>query len=237
MATYADIPVPSTDNDVLIHLAQPNQTPTRAQGEDAVNVARRIVGLGYHHVVYASSARVYGDQLSHPRRTDELITVSGPYEDMKLACEALTSGAGGTSLRFSNLYGQGQSSESVLSRVLSQIPGSDPLKVWSTAPVRDFCWIADAADAVLAAVQATQAGVFNVGTGVGTSVGDLARLALEAADELERPVFEEAPASGSSVLVLDIADTARRIGWTPATSLQAGLKQLIHSAANKSALA
>jgi UDP-glucose 4-epimerase len=228
--TYTEIPPPFTTDDVLIHLAQPNRTPTLQESRDAVDVVQHIAQLGYRHLVYASSARVYGDQVRRPRQPDEPLTSAGLYEEMKLAAEAVISQAGGTSARLSNLYGIGQSSATVVGRVLDQIPGSgDNLKVWSTAPVRDFCWIEDAADALLVLARAGLSDIFNVGTGIGTSIGALARLALEAAGEEGRTIWEEAPNDDSSVLILDIEETSRRTGWKPQTNVQAGLKQLIRA--------
>ena len=73
-------------------------------------------------------------------------------------------------------------------------------------------------------------GVVNLGTGIGTSIGDLARLILELAGEPHRLVVAARPTGVHSSLVLDYSDVTRLCSWQPSTSLAAGVVQLLNPA-------
>jgi UDP-glucose 4-epimerase len=89
---------------------------------------------------------------------------------------------------------------------------------------RDFVYVGDVVDAVLAAV-GHGGGVFNVGTGVETSVNDLHALC-----RLVTGVDREAelkPVRAGEVLrsVIDPSLAARELGWRPQHDLEAGLRK------------
>jgi nucleoside-diphosphate-sugar epimerase len=146
---------------------------------------------------------------------------------MKLECEGRVLAAGGTVIRLTNLYGPGQSDESVLSRILQQIPGTGPLLVRTVSPVRDFCWVGDAAQAALDLAAGRVSGIFNVGHGKSLSIGDLASTALEVAGEAGRSVEPEVPDGLPSVLAVDISETSKACGWVPHMSLADGIRRIM----------
>jgi UDP-glucose 4-epimerase len=88
---------------------------------------------------------------------------------------------------------------------------------------RDYVYVGDVAQATLAAV-GQAGGVFNVGTGIETSVLDLfaaCRAVAGVAVEAER-----APARAGELQrsVLDPRLAASALGWRPETSLEEGLR-------------
>lgn len=225
--SYAQTPAPRGEDDVLIHLAQANSIDASQDARNAVSVVDLLLKLGYRKTCYASSAIVYGDRHTHPHRTEEVAAQLGDYAALKLACEDRFVAAGGMAVRFTNLYGKGLPRASVLWRILSQIPGSAPLSVKTLTPVRDFCWAEDAAAAVIDLCEAGARGIFNVGSGEATSIGELAHLALEVAGEQQREVKAEESASAASTLLVDISQTTAACGWRPETQLRAGLRRLV----------
>lgn len=224
---YAESP----PGDVLIHLAEASDRAVAAAGGPqyearAHSTLATLLRQGYSRVVYASSAALYGDRITRPRRPDEPLLATDAYARIKIAAEEAVLAAGGVVARLSNLYGPGMSSANVLSRVLAQIPGRGALRVRDDTPVRDFLWIDDAASALGAMAGSRSAGAYNVGTSVGTSVRGLAEAALALAGESDRPVLADALASQPSHLVVDIAATRDTFGWQPATTLADGLAHL-----------
>lgn len=227
IADYADTPAPR--GAVLVHLAQ-NRDASAPADEKLVDTCCALARKHWAHVVYASSAIVYGDRHAHPRHPDEPPAAGSAYARIKLRCEAVFSAVGATSVRLANLYGPGMAENNVLADILRQIPGQGALRVRDVTPVRDFLWIEDAASCLLAACRAAPRRLLNAGSGRGISVGELAQLALDQAGESARTVVSEAPSPHPSTLVLDIAQTLALLDWSPMTDLRSGLGALVASA-------
>ena len=218
--------------DILIHLAEASD-PAALKNQEAIHKERtvdrmdRLLEKGFQRIIYASSALVYGDQINHPRRPEETPTSSNIYSQVKLICEDLVLSKGGLCARLANVYGPDMADESVVSDILGQIPGEGDLKIRNDIPVRDFLWIEDAARGLADMTLGTEKGVFNLGSGTGTSIGRLAKLALEIADEADRTVKVLQSSKKKSHLILDISSTTNAFGWSPQVSLANGLSMLL----------
>ena len=92
--------------------------------------------------------------------------------------------------------------------------------------------VADVVAALIAAQESDDAGPINVGTGVETSVLQLAELVGGASgrDDFE-PEF--APARGGEIerTALDTAGAAERLGWRAERTIEAGIEQTIEAGA------
>jgi UDP-glucose 4-epimerase len=229
---YADFK-PDVAETVLIHLAEPAVVgAAEAAGEAfSAQISQTLAQLlerGFAHIVYASSACVYGDHCPQPRRvSDPLSRPASVYGRAKLACEQLLSQRDGAVARLANVYGPGMATDGVVAQILAQIPATGPLWVRDAAPVRDFLWVGDAVAALLVLASCRRPGVYNVGTGVGTAIGALAGVALAVAGQADRAVCSRKPAGRPSHCVLDVRQTARTLGWCAQTPVAAGLKQLL----------
>lgn len=222
----------SPGGDVLIHLAESADRAAGlaadgAQVDEAVATLEELLGRGFQRVAYASSAAVYGDAGLSPCRVGDPELVQDPYARGKLACEAMISEAGGVSFRLANIYGPGMSPNNVVSTILRQIPGAGPLRVRDGAPVRDFLWIDDAVAAIVASVDCAGAGIYNVGSGRGVAIRDLAGMALAAAGETHRRCEETQPSGRHSHLVLDIGPTVEATGWQPCVWAEDGMARMV----------
>jgi nucleoside-diphosphate-sugar epimerase len=231
---YATLAPPGRDA-TLIHLAETADIGSVAA--DEVDYVERVRGAfaslaarGWRHVVYASSAAVYDDQIASPRREDEEIAPRHLYTAAKLAGEAVTIAVRGCALRLGNVYGPGMSRRVVISDILEQLPGREAIRVRDLAPVRDFIAVEDAAEGVLLAARRRLSGVYNLATGTGTSVKRLADIVLRLSGQESRAVVETAPAGRPSHIVLDMQRTQHATGWRPATSIESGLGRLIDEA-------
>ena len=211
---------------VLVHLAQ-RRDPSGPVDNDEIALCRILAEKPWRHIVYASSALVYGDRDGHPRRPQEPVSPVSHYARAKLACERIFSNAGGTSLRLTNLYGPGMGKNTVIADILRQIPGEGPLRLHDPTPVRDFLWIDDAARCIAAACRTMPGGVLNAGKGHGVAVADVARLALALAGEDSRPLIAENAGHRRSILTLDISETCSKLGWSREIDLAAGLAILL----------
>jgi nucleoside-diphosphate-sugar epimerase len=231
---YLELELPTGDA-VLIHLAEPRDIGA-VDNTDEVYVAERraimriLLAKGWGHVVYASSAAVYGDHVAVRHRTGDAVNPQSGYAEAKAACELDVLTRGGTVARLSNVYGPRMAPNNVISDILRQIPGKGPLTVSDRRPLRDYLWIDDAGEGLAALAISGKSGVFNLGTGIGISVGDLAHAILECAGQSGREVYASAASERTSHLVLDISETIKELGWTPKVTLAQGLAHLIGAA-------
>lgn len=226
---------PPEMNATLIHLGEEADiVAADGQGESHVSRTRdtfaAIASRGWRQVAYASSGVVYGDGQAHPRREDEPVEPRSAYTRAKLACERIAIEAGGAALRLGNLYGRGMSARVVMSDIIAQIGQPGPLQVRDASPVRDFIHVDDAADGFLSVSAAATSGVYNLATGTGNSIGNIARLVLSIAGEIDRPVVESDPGGRFSRLTLDITRIQAATGWKPAISLESGISRLLGDA-------
>ena len=225
---YAD----STVGDVLIHLAeindraQANQLSTEYE-QDASSTLYALLEKGYGKVIYASSSVLYGDGVSTAHLETDAASAIDTYTRVKLAAEYSVLSCGGVVARLANIYGPGMAAENVLSQILAQLDQNGPITLQNTSPVRDFIWVEDAAEAIMKMVSGRAQGVFNVGTGIGTSIGELARMLLEEVKQPQRQIISVQPASKLSCIVLDITKAKQDLQWQPSTTLSKGLRRLV----------
>ena len=154
----------------------------------AITVFQGAVAAGAVPVVYASSAAVYGDCPSLPLREGSGRQPLSAYGADKFGCELHARVAGkvhrlrSVGLRLFNVYGPGQNPKSPYSGVISifceRIRRGEPIEVFGDGrQTRDFIFVADVVTALLRAMDARLSGefVFNICTGSGTSVLEVAR--------------------------------------------------------------
>jgi UDP-glucose 4-epimerase len=156
---------------------------------DAIRRHRRRIP-----VVYASSAAVYGDAAAVPIAETEPCRPLSAYGADKYACElharvaSHVHGIPTAGLRLFNVYGPRQDPRSPYSGVISifceQIVAGLPISIFGDGgQTRDFVYVADVVRAMLAsmALRPADSPVFNVCTGVPTSVDALGRLIADLA--------------------------------------------------------
>jgi nucleoside-diphosphate-sugar epimerase len=229
VSEYSTLPNP--EDAILIHLAQGANT-SDSFGDEDIELCATLAGKPWRHIVYASSAAVYGDTKDFLRTPGEDLAAYNDYSRVKLACEKIVQEAGGTCLRLGNLYGLGMNVETVISAILNQIPGDGPLVLQSTAPIRDFLWVDDAGACLMAACRKMPGEILNVASGHGFSVVDVARIALALAGERVRQVVGKTSPSRNSCLVLDISRTCALLNWAPEVDLADGLEILLRGKKN-----
>jgi len=189
---------------------------------------------GVHGVLFPSSALVYGGGHAAPVRENAPARPEGVYAATKTAAEAIVLGwAESTGLaaavcRLSNLYGPGMSSATAVGCLCAGLRAGDTPKLRNPAPVRDFLFLDDAANALAGLLHAVAAPpgarhVVNVSSGRGRQLEEVARLAYRLAGQK----YEATPCSPAGpdgdYLVLDNTRLARLIGFQPAVDLEAGL--------------
>lgn len=227
--------------DVCFHLA--------AQADVRVSVARpdfdcevNVLGTlrvlegarqaGARVVLASTGGAIYGE-CERPAPESSPRQPLSPYGAAKLAAEEYLAtynrlyGAGHVALRFGNVYGPRQDPHGeagVVAIFLGLLAsGGTPTVFGDGSQRRDYVFVGDVVRATLAAA-GRQGGVFNVGTGIDTSV-------LELLEACRRVTAIEAPATHAPARegelqrsVLDPTLAERELGFRPSVSLDDGLR-------------
>lgn len=226
--------------DVCFHLAAQADVPTSVERPDfdaEVNVVgsvRVLQAAGSRTAVVFSSTggAIYGE-CERPAREDDPRRPLSPYGVAKLAGEEYLAawnrlhGTRHTTLRFANVYGPRQEAGlegGVVAIFLDAMADGRETAIYGDGTqTRDFVHVEDVVSALLAAPGS--GGVFNVGSGVATSVAELHAQCRSVAGD-DRPPRLEPPREGDVLhSVLDVGLIEQRLGWRPRVPLGDGLRR------------
>jgi UDP-glucose 4-epimerase len=131
-------------------------------------------------------------------------------------------------LRLANIYGPRQRKDlegGVVAIFIGCWKRGEPITLFGDGSYeRDYVYVADVVECVLAALAGTHAGVFNIGTGIATSVNELVSTLTSVLGP--PPGIRTAPARPAEVLrgCVDPSKAASEGLWRPKTSLEEGLR-------------
>ena len=189
-------------------------------------------------VVYASSSSVYGDTTSIPIQENFERKPINPYgitklDDEKLAEKYHDLGVAIIGLRYFNVYGIGQTSDyaGVITKFHNNIQANNPpIILGDGSQVRDFISVEDVAKANLLSMQsATDFSFLNIGTGIPTSIKELANLMIKLSGKSLSTKFDELPQGDIKESQADANLAKKTINWSYETGLENGLKHFFFS--------
>lgn len=230
--------------DAVIHLAAQTMVPTSVEQpvldcqinlEGVLHVLEACRTHGTGHILFSSSAAVYGDNLHIPLKETERLVPTSPYGITKMTTEHYLRvyhelyGMDATVFRFANVYGerQGEKGEggvvSIFCKLLSQRQG---ITVFGDGnQTRDFVYAGDIAQAIIRALPLKGCHTMNVSTGQETSINDLIR-SFEKAVGYTVPVQYTAPRTGDILRsVLSNEALKRDLGFVPEMDLEEGIRR------------
>ncbi|MDA9006513.1 NAD(P)-dependent oxidoreductase [Litoricola sp.] len=207
------------EGNYLVHLAeQPDCGKVNSEGDAYIDIASSTLAVilknKYERVIYASSSLVYGDQGEEPYMESSPVTTNNTYSVNKTKSEnTIRSLENGVVLRLANVIGPGMSASNVVSDIISQIPGQGELVLRNGSPIRDFICVNDVAEVINKLLHSDISGIFNIGSGVGTSIVELAQSCLNIAGEESRKVKSMVADSAHSYNVMNIDKISNELGW------------------------
>lgn len=230
--------------DAVVHLAAQTMVPFSVDHpvedcqinlEGVLHVLEACRTHGTGHILFSSSAAVYGDNLHIPLKETERLVPTSPYGITKMTTEHYLRvyhelyGMDATVFRFANVYGerQGEKGEggvvSIFCKLLSQRQG---ITVFGDGnQTRDFVYAGDIAQAIIRALPLKGCHTMNVSTGQETSINDLIR-SFEKAVGYTVPVQYTAPRTGDILRsVLSNEALKRDLGFVPAMDLEEGIRR------------
>jgi UDP-glucose 4-epimerase len=213
-----------------------------------LNILKAAVRLGIPKVVMASSAGVYGQAVELPQYEDSHPTnPNWAYGVSKLATEKYASifeeadGLRIVPLRYGIVYGTREWYGRVLTIFLKRALKGESLVVFGDGDqVRDFVHVADVVDMNLRCLEneAADNEVFNVSSGKGTTINDLAKLVREVSRSDVEIVHEELEEGATSKyydrirlpqelreLVQSNEKAKQLLGWAPKVDFESGLRE------------
>jgi UDP-glucose 4-epimerase len=160
------------------------------------NVLEAMLNNGVKKLVYSSSASVYGDAVEEPMTEEHPFNNTNFYGATKIAGEQMCRSLyhrykdtnkhfDYTGLRYMNVYGPRQDYQgtyiAVIMKILDRLDsGLPPLVYGDGSQAYDFVFVGDCAKANILAMKSNATDAFyNVGTGVKTSIDELAKLILK----------------------------------------------------------
>jgi len=205
-----------------------------------LNLLKASVDSGVKRFVYASSCVVYGNIETVPIKEDWLPKPASPYGVSKLAAEGYVRVFGDTygletvCLRYFNVYGPRQS-YSDYSGVITQfinrlVKDLSPVVFGDGDQTRDFVHVYDVAEANMLSLKTVGiAGeTFNIGSGVATTISQLANMLLGITDKTHLKLVHSEPRKGDiKHSFADISKARKRLQFNPKVSLRDGLETLI----------
>lgn len=189
----------------------------------------------------ASTSEVYGDPQVHPQREDYWGHVNpvgprGVYDEAKRFAEAMamayhrTHGVKVRIARIFNTYGprmrknDGRAVPEFIDAALRR----KPLPVFGTGrQTRSLCYVDDEVRGLLALLFSPHTGPMNIGNPAEVTVLDIARKVKKLTGSSSAIVHKRLPVDDPKVRQPDIAFARRALGWSPAVSLDEGLRRTI----------
>jgi len=226
--------------DAVVHLAAlagVRASVERAQDYLSVNVlgTQQVLAAAAAHgvgrVVFASSSTVYGQQDKPCREEDACGQPLSPYGASKVGAEALCHvyhrlfGLPIVCLRLFSVYGPRLRPDLAMYRFAEAIQEGRPLPLYGDGTAqRDFTFVADVMDGLLAALEAdVEFETINLGNTRPVSVRRLIELLEESLGQSARWDYQPPRAEDAMVTCADVTRAKRVLGYDPQVPFEAGV--------------
>jgi nucleoside-diphosphate-sugar epimerase len=218
------------------YVAPAHYVRTNIDGTLAVLEAARAERL--RRVVHTSTSETYGSAQYEPMDEAHPIVAQSPYAATKIAADQLASSYFRsfdlpiTTLRPFNTFGPRQSMRAVMPTLMAQALYADRIVVGALEPVRDMNYVGDTVAAFLGVGAAldVEGELFNVGSGIGRTIAEMATVVQRVAG-VDKPV-EQSEArlrperSEVRALICEYGKAQRAFGYEPRVEFEDGVAKL-----------
>jgi nucleoside-diphosphate-sugar epimerase len=216
----------------------------------AVNVVATANVLEFCRRAHASltfiSSYVYGPPQVIPISEDHPLQAFNPYSHSKILAEevcrfyALHHGTPIAIVRPFNVYGPGQDARFVIPSLVRQALAEESavIEVADLRPRRDYFYISDLIDLLVATLTYGGSGAYNAGSGVSTSIQEIGALLNGIVPRPKELVSRSEPRPNEILdVVADIRKAERELHWKPRVDIAAGLRLTVESVVNQTGTA
>jgi len=240
-------------SDYVFHLAA-QVGNVRSLAETERDAATNVLGsvrllcacrnAGVRRIVYSSSSATFGEAQrlpideAHPQSPASFYALSKLTAERYACLAAELWGVPAVSLRYFNVFGlpmEDSEYTGVISIFFNRLWAGQPLVIYGDGDqFRDFIHVGDVVQAnLLAALHGRPGGVYNIGTGVATTVRDLAEAMIEVTGRSAEIVHREPRAGEVSKSVADTSRARDELGYRPRFDLRRGLTEMWLSFADR----
>ena len=209
-----------------------------------LNIVAAARDFGTAKVVHTSTSECYGTAQFVPITEDHPLVGQSPYAASKIGADQIalsfhrSFGVPVTVARPFNTYGPRQSARAVIPTTITQIAsGKAEIELGALSPTRDFNFVQDTVDGLIAILNAkgTDGETINLGSGHEISIGDLVELIASVMNKKVTVVCrtERMRPEKSEVerLLADASKAKRMTGWSPSLAGREGLRRGLETTA------
>ena len=200
-----------------------------------LNVLQQCAAYGVGRFVFSSTGgALYGEPERLPADEEHPVSPLSPYGASKAAAEAYVqthcalSGIHYTILRYGNVYGPRQDpfGEAGVVAIFADamMHGRPPTIFGDGSHERDYVYVDDVVRANVLALAQAEDGVYNIGTGEGTTVAQVFDALAGATDYSGNPEHAAERPGDVHRIYLDVRRAERGLGWRAAVSLEEGIR-------------
>jgi len=245
---YESVAQATKNADVIFHLAALIGIPYSYQSprsyiqtniDGTLNLLEAARRHGTQRILCTSTSEVYGSALYVPIDENHRLLAQSPYSATKIAADKIAEsyhfsfGLPVTIARPFNSYGPRQSSRAVIPTIITQALTQSSVKLGSQHTTRDFNFVSDTVEGLIAIAEAPAAigKTLNIGSGTETSIRELtelifgligAKCPVDVEEIRLRPEASEVDRLCADSLLL-----TQLTRWRSKVSLQEGLAQTI----------
>lgn len=204
----------------------------------SLNVIENCAKFGVKKLVYVSSGgAVYGEPVYLPCDERHPVDALCPYGVTKHTPEHYLYlyrelyGLNYTVLRYPNVYGPRQDpfGEAGVVAIFSQqmLSGEQVVINGTGEQERDFVYVSDIVDSNVLSIEKGDGGIYNIGSGVGTSINQIFQELSRITGYARPPVYGPPKPGETFKIYLDATKAANELGWRPKISLRQGLTRTV----------
>lgn len=206
-----------------------------------INLLENCVRYNVKKVIFASSGgAIYGEQEVFPAPETHPIRPISPYGITKLVAEhylyyyKTVYGLDYVSLRYANVYGPRQDpyGEAGVVAIFIQkmLSGGQPVINGDGEQTRDFVYVEDVARAnILALRNNTEENIFNIGTGIETSVNKIFHILRGIINPAVKELYDTPKIGEQRRSVINPTRAKDKLNWEPEMTLSGGLERTVRS--------
>lgn len=202
----------------------------------AINILQNAKKYGAKKIILSSSGFLYGNTKNLPAKETEPVIPVSPYIVSKQAVESylefyrIAFNLPYVILRYSAVYGPRQITGAMADYIRKLASGKQAEMYGDGEKTRDYVYIEDVIRANLLALEVSPdfpTPIFNIGTGMETTLNDLYKKIAQILNKEAKPIYLPDRPGEQYRYSLDCAKARKELGWQPKYNLEEGLKKRV----------